>query len=152
MQRDQLLDFAERNTAAWCSQDAASVAAFYTPDGSLSVNDGTAAVGRGAIADVVQSFMIAFPNLRVILNEVTTQDDHARYHWTLTATNTGPGGTGHAVRINGFESWRFGGDGLIASSPGHFYWIPNLTPTTIAADASTNSRAKGAAMNRSHLP
>jgi hypothetical protein len=28
MQRDQLLDFAERYTAAWCSQDAASVAAF----------------------------------------------------------------------------------------------------------------------------
>ena len=79
MQRDQLLDFAERYTAAWCSQDAASVAAFYSPDGSLSVNDGTAAVGRGAIADVVQSFMITFPNLRVILNEVTTQDDHARY-------------------------------------------------------------------------
>ena len=25
------------------------------------------------------------------------------YHWTLTGTNTGPGGAGHAVRISGFE-------------------------------------------------
>ncbi len=120
MQKDQLLDFAERYTAAWCSQDAASVAAFYSADGSLSVNDGAPAVGRSAIADVVQSFMTAFPNLRVILNEVTTRGDRARYHWTLTGTNTGPGGTGHTVRISGFESWRFGDDGLIASSQGHF--------------------------------
>ena len=120
MQKDQLRDFAERYTAAWCSQDAASVAAFYSPDGSLSINDGAPAVGRSAIAETVQSFMIAFPNLRVILNEVTTRDDHARYHWTLTGTNTGPGGTSHTVRISGFERWRFGEDGLIASSQGHF--------------------------------
>ncbi len=96
------------------------MAAFYSADGSLSVNDGAPAVGRSAIADVVQSFMTAFPNLRVILNEVTTRGDRARYHWTLTGTNTGPGGTGHTVRISGFESWRFGDDGLIASSQGHF--------------------------------
>ncbi len=100
MQEDQLLDFAERYTAAWCSQGAASVAPFYSA--------------------VVQSFMTAFPNLRVILNEVTTRDDCARYHRTLTGTNTGPGGTGHTVPISRFESWRFGEDGLIASSQGHF--------------------------------
>jgi steroid delta-isomerase-like uncharacterized protein len=120
MQDDRLQEFAQRYATAWCSQDAASVAAFYSRDGSLSLNDGAPAVGRSAIADVAQSFMIAFPNLRVILNEVTTRDDHARYHWTLTGTNTGSGGTGHTVRISGFESWRFGDDGLIASSQGHF--------------------------------
>jgi hypothetical protein len=30
MLKDRLLDFAERYIAAWCSQDAASVAAFYS--------------------------------------------------------------------------------------------------------------------------
>lgn len=120
MQEDHLIDFVERYTAAWCSQDAASVAAFYAADGSLSVNDGAPAVGRSAIAGVAQSFMSAFPDLRVILNEVTTQGDRARYHWTLSGTNTGPGGTGRTVRIRGFEIWRFGDDGLIASSQGHF--------------------------------
>jgi hypothetical protein len=44
-----LRDFAQRYTAAWCSQDAASVAAFYSPGGSLSVNSGAPAVARGAI-------------------------------------------------------------------------------------------------------
>jgi hypothetical protein len=38
----------------------------------------------------------------------------------LKGTNTGPGGTGHSVRISGFESWQFGDDGLIVKSLGHF--------------------------------
>ena len=39
---------------------------------------------------------------------------------TLIGTNTGPGGTGNRVRVSGFESWRFGPDGLIVESQGHF--------------------------------
>ena len=31
-----------------------------------------------------------------------------------------PGRTGKAVRINGYEEWTFGADGLIAESTGHF--------------------------------
>jgi hypothetical protein len=42
------------------------------------------------------------------------------YHWILTGANTGPGGTGKPVRISGYEEWRFGSDGLIAESKGHF--------------------------------
>jgi hypothetical protein len=42
----ELRAFAMRYTAAWCSQDAASVAAFYSPVASLTINDGTPAVGR----------------------------------------------------------------------------------------------------------
>jgi hypothetical protein len=38
----------------------------------------------------------------------------------LKAFNTGPGGTGNAVCISGFEEWTFGPDGLIAASRGHF--------------------------------
>jgi hypothetical protein len=37
---DQLRDFARRYTAAWCSQDPASVAEHYAPDGSLTINGG----------------------------------------------------------------------------------------------------------------
>ena len=35
-----LQDFAARYTAAWCSQDPASVASFFAPRGSLTINDG----------------------------------------------------------------------------------------------------------------
>ena len=116
----RLRDFAARYTAAWCSQDPMSVAACYSAAGSLTINGGASAVGRNAIAEVARSFMTAFPDMRVIMDDLLTQGDHAEYHWTLIGTNTGPGGTGHRVRISGFELWQIGADGLIAASHGHF--------------------------------
>jgi len=116
----QLHDFAVRYTAAWCSKAPASVAAFYSIEGSLTINRGTPAVGRNAIAEVAHSFMTAFPDMQVVMDKLVVQPDRTEYHWTLTGTNTGPGGTGHRVRISGFEVWQIGADGLIASSEGHF--------------------------------
>lgn len=116
----RLQRFAEAYTAAWCSQNAAGVAAFYAEDGSLQVNDAPAAVGRAAITEVAQGFMTAFPDMQVLLDELRIEDDGVIYHWTLVGTNTGPGGTGRAVRISGYEVWRMGADGLIARSQGHF--------------------------------
>ena len=116
----QLRDFAERYTVAWCSQDAARVAGFYSPNGSLSVNGAAPAVGRIAIKAVAQAFMTAFPDLKVLMDDLVVEGDRAIYHWTLAGTNTGPGGTGQRVRISGYEEWEMGDDGLIAQSQGHF--------------------------------
>ena len=113
-------DFARRYTAAWCSQQAASVAAFFAPNGSLKVNDAAPAVGRAAITAEAQGFMTAFPDMRVIMDGVTAAGDRFIFHWTLVGTNTGPGGTGNSVRISGSESWRLADDGLIAESLGRF--------------------------------
>lgn len=117
---EALRRFAGAYTAAWCSRNAASVAAFYAEDGSLQVNDAPAAVGRAAITEVAQSFMTAFPDMHVLLDELRIEDGFALYHWTLVGTNTGPGGTGRAVRISGYEVWQISADGLIARSQGHF--------------------------------
>jgi steroid delta-isomerase-like uncharacterized protein len=116
----RLQSFAQAYTAAWCSQDAARVASFYAEDGSLSVNDAAPAVGRAAITEVAQGFMTAFPDMQVFLDELRLEADRAIYHWTLVGTNTGPGGTGRAVRVSGFEVWQMGADGLIANSRGNF--------------------------------
>ena len=115
-----LRDFATRYTAAWCSQNAASVAAFFSPHGSLTVNDAAPARGREAITQVAQEFMTAFPDMQVLMDEVVIEGDGAIYRWTLVGTNTGPGGTGRAVRISGHEEWRIGADGLIQESLGYF--------------------------------
>jgi predicted ester cyclase len=115
-----LKDFAARYTAAWCSQAAVRVAAFFSTNGSLSVNDGAPAVGRTAIQDTVQSFMTAFPDLRVMLDQLVIKDDRVEYHWTLVGTNSGTGGTGKPVRISGMENWKVWSDGLIAVSEGQF--------------------------------
>ncbi len=115
-----LRTFAERYTAAWCSQDAASVAAFFSPSGSLAINGGAPAVGRSAIAATAQGFMTAFPDLEITMDDLVDQGETAIYKWMLSGANTGPGGTGKRVRISGFEEWRIGDDGLVAESLGHF--------------------------------
>ena len=117
---DQLREFARRYAEAWCSQDPASVAEHFAPEGSLTINDGTPSVGRGAITEAARSFMIAFPDMRVLMDDLRIREDGSEFHWTLVGTNTGPGGTGNRVRISGFEEWTIGEGGLIAASLGHY--------------------------------
>ncbi|HLW98140.1 MAG TPA: ester cyclase [Candidatus Acidoferrales bacterium] len=120
LEQMDLQDFAVRYTVAWCSQNPASVAAFYSPNGSLSINGGAASVGRSAIAEAARGFMMMFPDMRVRMDSILTEGDRVEYHWTLVGTNSGPGGTGRRVCISGFESWKFGDDRLIAESRGTF--------------------------------
>jgi len=141
----ELTRFAQRYAQAWCSQNPERVAAFFAENGSLSVNDGPPAVGRAAIAKEAQGFMTTFPDMIVTMDKVVHDAEGTKFHWTLTGTNTGPGGTGKRVRISGYELWKIdngaggsratwtgkpervdeqGGesinDGLIAKSQGHF--------------------------------
>jgi hypothetical protein len=117
---DRLTEFARRYTAAWCSGEPENVAEHYSREGSLAINDGEPAVGRAAITEAARSFMIAFPDLRVLMDDVRAGDSPVEYHWTLIGTNSGPDGTGNAVHISGFEEWTIGDDGLIAKSLGHY--------------------------------
>ena len=112
--------FAIRYAAAWCSQDPASVAAFFAENGSLKINDGAPSIGRAAITEAAQSFMTSFPDMAVEMNELEYAGQQYRFRWTLTGTNTGPDGSGRNVRISGYEEWTLGPDGLIATSLGHF--------------------------------
>jgi uncharacterized protein (TIGR02246 family) len=117
---ERLRAMATRYTEAWCSGQPERVAAYYSPEGSLTINDGTPSVGRAAITEAARSFMDAFPDMQVLMDDLRTDVDRPEYHWTVVGTNTGPGGTGKAVRISGFEQWTIGEDGLIAASLGHF--------------------------------
>lgn len=116
----RLRELATRYTAAWCSQDAARVAAFFSPNGSLAINGGAPAVGRSAITEAAQGFMTDFPDLVITMDDLLFQGQKVIYKWTLSGTNTGPGGTGQRVRISGFEEWQLGSDGLVVESQGHF--------------------------------
>ncbi|MBA3961765.1 MAG: ester cyclase [Chthoniobacterales bacterium] len=121
MNAGELKELATRYTAAWCSQNAQSVAAFFARGGTLKINDGSPSIGRTAITEAAQGFMTSFPDLVVTMDAITLTDgDHAVYRWALRGTNFGPGGTGKAVRICGYEKWTIGAEGLIAESEGHF--------------------------------
>jgi len=135
--------FATRYTAAWCSQNPASVATHFSPTGSLTIN-GSTSIGREAVTAAAQSFMSAFPDMQVLMDNLIIHDDtHATCHWTLIGTNTGTGGTGHRVRISGYEEWTIGPDNLIAESNGHFddaayqHQLEHGFPGTIASGSDS---------------
>jgi predicted ester cyclase len=116
---DQLADLAQKYTMAWCSRDPFRVAAFFAEGGTITVN-GAPSVGRAAIAEMVQGFMTAFPDMELTMDSLEPGQEGGTYRWTFVGTNTGPAGTGKPVRFSGYEQWTIGSDGLIARSSGHF--------------------------------
>lgn len=116
LDQDGVRDFARSYTEAWCSHDPARVAGHFAPGGTIAINGGEPT----EITEVARSFMDAFPDIEVFMDDVVFTDDTVEYHWTFTGTNTGPGGTGKWVRISGHEEWTFGDDGLVAESRGNY--------------------------------
>ncbi len=112
----KLRDFAAAYADAWGTKDPAKVAACFAPTGSLKINDAEPAVGREAIAAKVKQYMTDFPDLAMEMDELSLFEGDIVFYWTLTGRNSGPGGTGKAVRISGSEEWTIGPDGLIATS------------------------------------
>jgi hypothetical protein len=112
--------FARGYSQAWSGIRPEFVAMFFAEDGSLRINDGEAAVGREAITEVAQSFMTDLPDMVVRYDSLVPTESGADFYWTLIATNTGPGGTGNKVNVQGFEEWIMYEDGLVQTSQGHF--------------------------------
>ena len=107
-------ELARSYTEAWCSRDAARVAAHYVPGGTIAINGGDAA----GIEEVAQGFVAAFPDIQVFMDDLVLRDDGVvEYRWTFTGTSAE---TGQSVRVPGFEEWTISADGLIAESLGHF--------------------------------
>jgi len=117
---NRLKEFAKRYAKAWCSQNPDSVAAFFAERGSISINNGPPAVGRAAIAKEAEAFMTMFPDMIVTFDKLEPRGDRTAFHWTLTGTNNGLGGTGNRVQISGYELWKIDNDGLIRESKGNF--------------------------------
>ena len=118
MARDEaeIRDFAQSYTDAWCSHEPVRVAGHFPPGGTIAINGGEPT----DVTEVATSFMSAFPDIQVFMDDVLIKDHGVEYHWTFTGTNTGPGGTGMSVRISGFEEWTLGEDGLVAESKGNY--------------------------------
>jgi nuclear transport factor 2 (NTF2) superfamily protein len=111
--RRQIEQLARAYTEAWCSRDPRRVAAHYAAGGTIAINGGEPA----PIESVAESFVAAFPDIQVYMNDLVVIDDVVEYHWTFTGTSAE---TGKFVRIPGFEEWTIGADGLIAESRGHY--------------------------------
>jgi hypothetical protein len=51
------------------------VAALYSPEGSFTANDSAPAIGRKAITELARSFVEAFLDLRVLMDDVLVRDN-----------------------------------------------------------------------------
>jgi ketosteroid isomerase-like protein len=116
----ELREFGTRYAAAWSSQDPVLLASFYAEDGALTVNGGPPSSGRVAIARTAGEFMGGFPDMVVRMEAMSVSDGRVIFRWHWTGTNTGPGGTGRAVDLRGFEEWTLNESGQIVESLGHF--------------------------------
>jgi predicted ester cyclase len=116
----KMIEFGENYTAAWNSKKPEKMTLFYAEDGSLIVNNGTPAVGRDQLAATANSYMEAFPDMKLTMDSLVVDSDTYRYHWTFVGTNTGPGGTGNKVNFSGFERWTINNERLIQKSIGTY--------------------------------
>ena len=96
------------------------MAACYEETASLTINNGTPSTGRVELAATAASYMEAFPDLAVSVDQVLVAGDSVFWVWTLTGANTGPGGTGNQVRVSGIEVWTMGSSGLVSNSVGYY--------------------------------
>ena len=109
----KLEKFAQRYATAWSSHNPDNVAAFFAENALLTVNGGLPTPPL----EVARGFMRDFPDMTVTFDKLETRADRTAFHWTLTGTYSG---TGHHVRISGYELWKIDNAGLITESKGHF--------------------------------
>ncbi|TFU05693.1 nuclear transport factor 2 family protein [Polymorphobacter arshaanensis] len=108
---------AEAYTAAWNSGSADAVAAFFAPDGSITINAGEPWHGRGGVAAMAAGFFADIPDLALRCDGIRVAGTHIVYLWTFTGTHAD---TGNNVHVIGWEEWQLAADGSIQTSLGWF--------------------------------
>jgi hypothetical protein len=98
-EESRLREFASQYAAAWCSRHLIAVAEFFAPEGSLTVNGGTPAVGRATIASEARAFGTAFPDMRVTFDRLVLLGER---EWNFTGPwrATIPGRVHRETRAN----------------------------------------------------
>lgn len=104
-------------TGAWNSGDPQAVAAFFAADGWIVINEGDPWLGREAIAEMAAGFFSDVPDLFLTRDDVRVSGRHVAFLWTFTGTHAG---SGHPMRVSGWEEWDLEPGGLIATSRGWF--------------------------------
>lgn len=117
MHATSLRNFGNKYAEAWSSKNPENLASFYAEDGWLRINDGEPAIGQRSIAALVQTFMLAFPDMKVTMDSLVTSDTVTAFHWTLSGTYSK---NGNKVQISGVERWIFNAQGYIQQSKGSF--------------------------------
>jgi uncharacterized protein (TIGR02246 family) len=104
-------------TAAWNSGSAEAVAAHYAEDGGIVINQGEPWTGRDGVRRMAEGFFADVPGLTLTCDAIRLAGSHAIYVWTFTGQDSG---TGHPLKIRGWEEWDLGDDLKVRFSRGWF--------------------------------
>jgi len=114
---DRLRSIAAAYTDAWNSGRPDAVAAFFNPEGSITINGGEPWVGREGVMAMAAGFFADVPDMRLICDGVRTAGGRAIYLWTFTGTHAA---SKRPLEVTGWEEWDFDDAGLVARSFGNF--------------------------------
>jgi hypothetical protein len=67
----------------------------------------------------IVGFIEAFPDLKITMRDIAKEDRGTVFYWNLKGTNTGPGGTGNLVNIDGCEVWELNEENKIEELRGY---------------------------------
>lgn len=115
--RDLLNNLARDYAIAWSSGDPDAVAAFFSTDGQIAMNQGEPAQGHAAIADLVRGSFKDFPDLEVRCDMMRWAGTHAIFVWTREGHHSK---TGNRVVARGWEEWVLDAEHKVQSSHGWF--------------------------------
>lgn len=107
----------------WNAKNAAMVSELFAPTVSLQTPDGGLTGLEGA-AFLLQAYATAFPDFRIIIDDVVAEGNEVVVRWTFTGTNRGPladlPATGKGVSVpNAIGIFRLAAGKVEA---GHFAW------------------------------
>jgi uncharacterized protein (TIGR02246 family) len=114
---EDIRNMAARYAEAWSSGSPEAVAAFYEPEGRITINDDDPLVGTAAITEMAQGFYTEFPDLVVHMDDIRTAGKNAIFVWTLEGKHSE---TGNFVKVGGWEEWTVSENGLVAISLGRY--------------------------------
>jgi steroid delta-isomerase-like uncharacterized protein len=112
------MDVASAFVGAWNAHDAARVMALYA-DGYEGRDVGLAGIQRGpeGVRAALDRYLAAFPDFRLLPDDLVAQDDRIAVIWTAEGTHRGPllhiPPTGRSVKVRGCSYLIVRGDRIV---------------------------------------
>lgn len=103
MNKDELKSFGNKYEAAWRSLLPEIPFSYQAKECTVTVNDGEPMIAAEERLGGIIGFMEAFPDLLITMRDIVEEDRGTVFYWNLKGTNTGAGGTGNKVDIDGCE-------------------------------------------------
>ena len=120
MNNDELKSFGIEYEAAWRSLVPENPFSYQAKECIVTVNDGEPMItAEGRLGGII-GFMEAFPDLLITMRDIVEEDRGTVFYWNLKGTNTGSGGTGNGVDIDGCEVWKLNNENKIVELKGYF--------------------------------